>query len=119
MVKRGVSAGSSCAFHRSSVLLLLLCVVMATGAILPNDPKCLSIGGLCVDEISCPQESRANQSALCNIGPKAGVCCFRTPDDAPCREHGGRCGTDKECKNVLNFGQLDCEEGTRCCLLIY
>ncbi|GIY40456.1 hypothetical protein CEXT_693161 [Caerostris extrusa] len=31
MVKRGVSAGSSCAFHRSSVLLLLLCVVMATG----------------------------------------------------------------------------------------
>ncbi|GIY48832.1 hypothetical protein CEXT_673421 [Caerostris extrusa] len=40
-------------------------------------------------------------------------------DDAPCREHGGRCGTDTECKNVLNFGQLDCEEGTRCCLLIY
>ncbi|GIY48833.1 hypothetical protein CEXT_673431 [Caerostris extrusa] len=53
-------------------------IINEEGAILPNDPKCLSIGGLCVDEISCPQESRANQSALCNIGPKAGVCCFRS-----------------------------------------
>ncbi|GFT32559.1 uncharacterized protein NPIL_530831 [Nephila pilipes] len=120
MGKRGVRPCRSSALRRRSVVLLLLCVVMVTGEILRNDPKCLSIGGLCVDLDSCPAESRSSEPGLCaQDGPKTGVCCFRTPDDADCRQRGGRCGSDRECQNVQNFGQLDCEEGTRCCLLIY
>ncbi|GBL82668.1 hypothetical protein AVEN_263738-1 [Araneus ventricosus] len=120
MGKRGVRPCSSSALRRRSVVLLLLCVVMATAEILKIDSNCLSIGGICVDENSCPQESRANETGLCNQDEsRKGACCFRTPDDVSCREHGGRCGGHEECINVKNFGTLDCEDGTQCCLLIY
>ncbi|KAF8790617.1 U-scoloptoxin(19)-Tl1a-like [Argiope bruennichi] len=121
MGKRGVRLCSSSALRRRSVVLLLLCVVMATAEILKIvDPKCLSIGGICVDENSCPQESRANESGLCaQDESRKGACCFRTPDDVSCRDHGGRCGGHEECSKVKNFGTLDCKDGTQCCLLIY
>lgn len=41
------------------------------------------------------------------------------PEDESCRQHGGRCGKSEECRNVQSFGQLDCEEGSDCCLLIF
>ncbi|GFR08639.1 uncharacterized protein TNCT_733291 [Trichonephila clavata] len=119
MFQRGVRPCSSSALRRRSVVLLLLCVVMVTGEMLKNDPNCLKLGGLCLDQESCPVNARVSDQGLCQLDDKPGVCCFTTPENADCQQRGGRCGTDTECSNVQNFGQLDCSEGTRCCLLIY
>ncbi|KAG8194454.1 hypothetical protein JTE90_011062 [Oedothorax gibbosus] len=107
-------------FQPSCVMLLCFCVVMATGKIITNDPNCLKIGGLCVDYDTCPPQARVNQTGLCaHESQRKGVCCHSPPTDSTCREQGGRCGYEEECRNVINFGTLDCENGSECCLLIF
>ncbi|GFY78565.1 uncharacterized protein TNIN_173451 [Trichonephila inaurata madagascariensis] len=119
MSKRGEQPCSSAGLRRRSVVLLLLCVVMVTGQVMNNDKKCLATGGMCVEENLCPAESRATEGGLCQGGETPGVCCYVTPNDANCQQRGGRCGNNNECANVQVFGQLDCPQGTECCLLIY
>ncbi|GFU27189.1 RNA-directed DNA polymerase from mobile element jockey [Trichonephila clavipes] len=118
-MKRGEQPCSSAGLRRRSVVLLLLCVVMVTGQVMNYDPKCLATGGMCVEEHRCPVQSRATEDGVCQGGRTPGVCCYVTPSDANCQQRGGRCGNYNECANVQVFGQLDCPEGTECCLLIY
>uniref|UniRef100_A0A4Q8K3V8 U1-Hexatoxin-Hf1a_1 n=1 Tax=Hadronyche formidabilis TaxID=426499 RepID=A0A4Q8K3V8_HADFO len=104
-------------------VVLLISVAMATGQIVENDPDCLKVGGICAIATSCPQESvvvAENGTDLCGGRPAGAVCCDRLPNNVNnCREHGGRCGDGDACQNVQKFGQLDCEDGKQCCLLIY
>ncbi|XP_015919796.1 U-scoloptoxin(19)-Tl1a isoform X2 [Parasteatoda tepidariorum] len=118
MCERSVGPCSSAVF---SVVLLMLWVTMVTGQILRNEVPCLSEGGVCAEGSSCPEIKRYNKTGLCpEQEPEGGVCCSEIPRGVTeCREHGGRCGQAEECRNVQHFGQLDCQEGSHCCLLIY
>lgn len=104
-------------------VVLLISVAMATGQILNNDPNCLSRGGICAVADSCPEGNVVISDSgeeFCGGSDANGVCCQSVPNNVQsCRLNGGRCGDGDACKNVPNFGQLDCEEGTHCCLLIY
>ena len=93
---------------------------MTTGQILNNEGPCLAEGGICVMEGYCPEDKMTNKTGLCPEQEPAGaVCCNGVPENSSCREHGGRCGQQEECRNVQSFGQLDCNEGSDCCLLIF
>ncbi|KFM79539.1 hypothetical protein X975_10533, partial [Stegodyphus mimosarum] len=117
MCEHGVGPCSS-AFL--TVVLLVLSVVMATGQVRMNDNGCLQEGGICTLRTSCPKDSTVNKTALCQQENVDAVCCLSVPRDLrTCPQHGGRCGQEEECRNVQSFGQLDCNEGSRCCLLIY
>uniref|UniRef100_A0A482ZHI9 U2-Austrotoxin-Ht1a_1 n=1 Tax=Hickmania troglodytes TaxID=489260 RepID=A0A482ZHI9_9ARAC len=120
MCKHDVWRGGHCS-SAFSVVLLVLFVVMATGQILRNEHNCLAEGGICAVNSSCPEGKRINRTGLCpEQEPEGAVCCNGVPDGVDsCHAHGGRCGYDEECRNVRNFGQLDCENGSNCCLLIF
>lgn len=86
-----------------------------------NEEECLQEGGICVEKDSCQIQFSLNKTGLCPQQEDIGaVCCYEVPDnEQSCRQHGGRCGGFEECRNVQSFGQLDCEEGNQCCLLIF
>uniref|UniRef100_A0A4V2H8X0 U5-Liphistoxin-Lth1a_1 n=2 Tax=Liphistius TaxID=62150 RepID=A0A4V2H8X0_9ARAC len=109
--------------HRAGILttvVLLVLVAMATGQILKNEPECLAEGGVCAPATSCPANSTLRSGLCPQQEPDGAVCCSQIPDNVDtCHGHGGRCDTGSACDNVEKFGQLDCDEGTECCLLIF
>ncbi|XP_014371734.1 U-scoloptoxin(19)-Tl1a [Papilio machaon] len=86
-----------------------------------NEIPCLSIGGICIASVECPEGQRS-LAGLCPLQHRMNIeCCHSLPlSENRCHRRGGLCmDRDAICPENLLFKEArDCEFNEKCCILV-
>nr|NP_001298503.1 uncharacterized protein LOC106111099 [Papilio polytes]BAM19340.1 unknown unsecreted protein [Papilio polytes] len=86
-----------------------------------NEIPCLSIGGICIPAVECPNGHRSI-GGLCPLQQRMDIeCCHSLPlSENRCHRRGGLCmDKDVTCPEKLLFKEArDCEFNEKCCILV-